>query len=185
MVLRSKEGTSILRELNIVLVVVGGLVLVLGVFSSLIKNRSVLSIPLLALVVGIVLGPAGLTILDPATWGHQETILEEAARLTLAIGLMAVALRLPPRFLSDHWRTLAVLLGLVMPLMWLSSGLLAYLLLDMPLLVALLVGAIITPTDPIVAASIVTGSNENVKSAKASIGFALCVGRCKVARCWA
>jgi NhaP-type Na+/H+ or K+/H+ antiporter len=44
-----------------------------------------------------------------------------------------------------------------MPLMWLSSGLLVYLILDLPFWEAMLVGAAITPTDPIVATSIVTG----------------------------
>lgn len=51
---------------------------------------------------------------------------------------------------------MAVLLGLVMPLMWISSGLLAYLILGLSLPVAMLVGAVITPTDPVVASSIVT-----------------------------
>ncbi|WP_041231418.1 cation:proton antiporter [Deinococcus peraridilitoris] len=142
--------------LNAALVVVGGLVLLLGFFSAYIKNRSVLSLPLLALLLGLLLGP-GLNVLDPAEWGHQETILEEAARLTLAIGLMAVALRLPRAYLKRHWRALLVLLGLVMPLMWIASGLLTYLLLDVPILLALLIGAVITPTDPVVASSLVSG----------------------------
>lgn len=85
--------------------------------------------------------------------------MEEAARLTLAIGLMGVALRLPPRHFIDQWRPMAVLLGLVMPLMWASAGLLAYLVLDLPLVVAFLVGAIVTPIDPIVASSIVTSAS--------------------------
>lgn len=84
-------------------------------------------------------------------------MLEQAARLTLAIGLMGVALRLPKNYSSPHWKPLAVLLLLVMPLMWLSSGLLVYCLLDLPFWEAMVVGAAITPTDPIVASSIVTG----------------------------
>jgi NhaP-type Na+/H+ or K+/H+ antiporter len=144
-------------ELNLSLVVVGGIVLVVGLLSRWIQ-RSPLSTPLLALALGIVLGPVGFRVLDPARWGvDQLTILEQAARLTLAISLMGVALRLPERFPLRNWRTLAVLLGLVMPLMWLASGLLAYLILGLPLLVALLVGAVVTPTDPVVSSTIVTG----------------------------
>ncbi|HWG85731.1 MAG TPA: cation:proton antiporter [Deinococcales bacterium] len=145
------------HDLNTVLVVIGSLVLLLGLFSAFIKNRAVLSVPMIALLAGVLLGPSALDVLDPAEWGAQETILEEAARLTLAIGLMAVALRLPSGYLTSHWRPLAVMIALVMPLMWLTSGALAYLLLDIPLLLALLVGAIVTPTDPVVASSIVTG----------------------------
>jgi NhaP-type Na+/H+ or K+/H+ antiporter len=143
-------------ELNVALTAVGGLVLVIGLLSGSIR-RSILSEPLVALLAGILLGPAVLGLLDPAGWGSRETILEQAARLTLAISLMGVALRLPKREPFRGWRSLAVLLGLVMPLMWLVSGLLVYLILGVPFLVALLVGAVVTPTDPVVSSTIVTG----------------------------
>ncbi len=77
--------------------------------------------------------------------------------MTLAIGLMGVALRLPEGTLRRRWRSLAVLLGLVLPLMWLAGGLLVYLVLGLPLWLALLVGAVVAPTDPVVASTIVTG----------------------------
>lgn len=44
-----------------------------------------------------------------------------------------------------------------MPLTWLSSGLLVYWLLGLPFWVAMLIGAIVTPTDPVVSTDIVTG----------------------------
>lgn len=148
-----------MNELHFALVVVGGLVLVLGIFSGPINNRLPVSLPLLALLLGVVLGPVGFDLLDPARWGHRETIVEEAARLTLAIGLMAIALRLPPRHFLDQWRPMVVLIGLVMPLMWVSTGTLVYLMTELPLVTAFLVGAVLTPTDPIVASSIVTSAS--------------------------
>lgn len=145
-----------MSELNLGLAAVGGLVLVVGLLSGAIR-RSLLSEPLVALLVGVLLGPAALGLLDPAGWGSEEAILEQAARLTLAISLMGVALRLPKREPFRGWRSLAVLLGLVMPLMWVVSGLLVYVILGVPFLVALLVGAVVTPTDPVVSSTIVTG----------------------------
>lgn len=143
-------------ELNLSLALVGGLVLLIGLFSGLIRQTP-LSEPLIALVAGVLLSPAVLDELDPARWGNQDRILEQAARLTLAIGLMSVALRIPKDDPFRRWRSLVVLLGLVMPLMWMSSAVLIYLILGVPWLAALLVGAVVTPTDPVVSSTIVTG----------------------------
>ena len=142
--------------MNVALVAVGGVVLVVGLFSNPIR-RTPISTPILALLTGVLLGPAAFGLLDPVEWGDETVILEQAARLTLAVSLMGVALRLPERFPLREWRTLVVLLGIVMPLMWLVSGALVYLVLGVPLLAALLVGAVVTPTDPVVSSTIVTG----------------------------
>lgn len=151
-------------EFSIALAAIGGMVLALGLISRLLE-QSIFMEPLIALLLGVLLGPQALNLLDLSRWGmRQELILEYVARLTLGIGLVAVALRIPQGFPASHWRPLAVLLGLGMPLMWMSSSLLVYLIVDLPFLLALLIGAIITPTDPIVASSIVTGpvASENL-----------------------
>jgi sodium/hydrogen antiporter len=146
-----------LHELYVALAVIGGLLLVMGLFTGLINNTAHASEPLIALLAGILLGPAVLGWLNLSTLGNQETILEQASLVTLAVALVGVALRLPVGFITNNWRPLVVLLGLVMPLMWIVSGLLTYLILGIPFLVAMLIGAIITPTDPVVSSSIVTG----------------------------
>lgn len=144
--------------LNIALAVVGALVLLIGLFSAPIK-RSLLSAPLIALTVGVLVGPAGFGLLDPGRWsGGEHTILEQAARLTVAISLMAIALRVPTGYPFKSWRSLIVMLGPVMTLMWLVSGLLAYLILGLPFWLAMLIGAVVTPTDPVVSSTIVTGN---------------------------
>jgi sodium/hydrogen antiporter len=56
-----------------------------------------------------------------------------------------------------HLKSYIFLLGALMPMMWLASGLLVWLILDLPFWISLLIGAILTPTDPIVASSVVTG----------------------------
>jgi len=144
-------------EINIALLTLGGLVLSLGLFSGLLKERLWLSDPLLALLVGVLLGPAVLGLIDLTHWGDTNGILEQGARLAIAVQVMGVALRLPKAYPFKRWRILAVLLGLLMPLMWLVSGLLVYLILGLPFWVSLLIGAVITPTDPVVSTSVVTG----------------------------
>ena len=146
-----------MNELNITLAVIGVVLLTLGMFSRAISRISLLTEPLIALVAGILIGPAVFKVVDIAKWGDQETFLQQAALLTLGIALMGTALRLPISYLREYWQPLVVVLGLGMPLVWLCGSLVTYLLLGAPFLIAVLIAAIITPTDPVVAGLIVTG----------------------------
>lgn len=131
--------------------------MLLGMLGGLLKERTPVSEPLIALLAGVLIGPAALGLLDLSGLGNQTLILQEAALVTLGIALVGVALRLPVGYASSNWRLLVVLLGIVMPLMWIASGLLVYLFLGLPFWVSVLIGAIVTPTDPVVASSIVSG----------------------------
>jgi sodium/hydrogen antiporter len=153
----ASEREVILQELYVSLAAVGGLLLLLGVLGGLLKERTPVSEPLIALLAGVLIGPAALGLLDLAKLGDETLILEQAALVTLGIALVGVALRLPVGYASGNWRLLVVLLGILMPLMWIVSGLLVYLILGLPFWVSVLIGAIITPTDPVVASSIVAG----------------------------
>jgi len=146
-----------LNELYVSLAAIGGLLLLLGMLGGLLKERTPVSEPLIALLAGVLIGPAALGLLDLSGLGNQTLILQEAALVTLGIALVGVALRLPVGYASSNWRLLVVLLGIVMPLMWIASGLLVYLFLGLPFWVSVLIGAIVTPTDPVVASSIVSG----------------------------
>jgi sodium/hydrogen antiporter len=143
-------------DLNLGLAIFGSLVLTLGLLSRWLR-QSLVTENILALGAGILAGPLVLDLLNVSRWARQEIILEHVARLTLAISLMEIALRLPKREFLLNLRSYAILLGVLMPLMWLSSSLLIGLILGIPVWVALLIGAVITPTDPVVANSIVTG----------------------------
>jgi NhaP-type Na+/H+ or K+/H+ antiporter len=146
-----------LNALYVSLAAVGGLLLLLGMLGGLLKERTPVSEPLVALLAGVLIGPAALGLLDLADLGDQALILEEAALITLGVALVGVALRLPIGYSARKWRLLFVLLGIVMPLMWIVGGLLAYLIVGVPFWVAVMIGAIVTPTDPVVASSIVAG----------------------------
>jgi len=145
------------NQLYVALATIGGLILLLGLVSDVIKTRLWVSEPLVALVAGVALGSSGLGLLHVFNWAPQEQILEQASRLTLAFGLMGAALRLPDGYPLRHRRPLAVLLGPLLTAMWLSGSALVWLILRPPVLVALLIGAVLTPTDPVVSSSILTG----------------------------
>lgn len=152
-----------MKEFNLITTLLGGMVLLLGLVSKRLA-QSPLPPTLIALLVGIVLGPHVLGLLDVAALGEEATIRERLARLTLGIGLVGVALRIPAEYPRRNWRAMAVLIGGGMVLMWAVSTLLVFLILGLPFWLAALVGAIVTPTDPIAASPIVTGqvAEENI-----------------------
>lgn len=145
-----------LDALNIVVVAIGTLVLLIGTISVWVR-QSWLSNIMIATATGIALGPAMLGVIDPHNWGNSHHLVEQASRLTLAVGLVGVALRLPQGYLSANRQPALKLLFGGMVLMWIASTLLVWLLLPIGFWTAALLGAIITPTDPVVASSIVTG----------------------------
>jgi sodium/hydrogen antiporter len=80
------------------------------------------------------------------------------SRLVLGVQLVLAGVQLPSRYLQKEWKSLALLLGPVMTVMWICSSLIIWgMVPDLPLLHALAIGACITPTDPVLSNSIVKG----------------------------
>lgn len=70
----------------------------------------------MVIVVTMVIGREALGWLDVSALGNQEFTLQQASLVTLAVALVGVALRLPVGFITNNWKPLARLLGLVMPI---------------------------------------------------------------------
>lgn len=145
-----------MNDFNVLVTLLGGLVLCLALASGPL-SRSPLPPTLVALALGAGIGPEALGLLDLDAMGDKSGLLEKAARLALGIGLVGVALRIPSAFPRKQWREMLCLIGLGMPLMWAISSLLVWLVLGLDPWMAALVGAILTPTDPVAATPIVTG----------------------------
>ena len=147
-----------MRALNVALALISGLVLALDLATGLLQSRQYLpSEPIVATLFGAAIGPVGLDAFQLATWADPLVILEEAARLTVALAVTSIALRLPHDYFRQRARSMAALLGPGMVIMWLVSGLVTYAVLPVSLLVAMLIGAIVTPTDPVLANAVVIG----------------------------
>ncbi|WP_026532936.1 cation:proton antiporter domain-containing protein [Arthrobacter sp. H41] len=145
-------------DINLVLALFAGALLVFASFSTVLQRASPPG-PLLCLAFGALIGPHALDLLRVEGFGIPTgTLLEQTARITLAIGLAGVALRLPHGYWRDNVRWIAAVIGLGMALMLIVATGVLWWGLGVPFLVALLVGAIITPTDPVVTTPIVTGS---------------------------
>ncbi len=82
-----------MHAFNTAVATIMGLALVMSLFTYWIR-RHWINEPLLALLLGVLTGPAGLGWLDLARYGHEREILEVTARLTLAIVLVSVGIEL-------------------------------------------------------------------------------------------
>lgn len=99
-------------------------------FSQFIRNRLHLSEPPVALIIGIILGPRGLALLNPnscsghgcnddigpgllnvAGWEWGDDVVQEATRVILGIQVFAIGVELPKFYASRHWKSVAMMLG--------------------------------------------------------------------------
>ncbi len=140
--------------LPLVYAAIGTLSVLLALFSDRFRELP-LSEPLLALLLGVALGPYALDLLTLSA-ETRDTLLLEGTRVLLAASVMTAALRFPVTSLRGLVAPLALLLCVVMPVAAAVTGA-AALLLGLPLALAALVGACLCPTDPVLAASVVTG----------------------------
>ncbi|MDP9397669.1 MAG: cation:proton antiporter [Actinomycetota bacterium] len=147
-------------SVDLVLVVLAGTLLALVLISRVTKRMS-LSPVLLALIVGVLVGPEALGVLDLTGQLPRHVLLEQVTRIALALLVADIGLRTRPADLRDNAARLLVLLALVMPAMWLLTGLGAELMFGLPFAVALVLGAALTPTDPGVSSTITTGTLAN------------------------
>jgi NhaP-type Na+/H+ or K+/H+ antiporter len=142
--------------LDVVLAAVGALGIGIAALSARIR-RMPLSEPLVALAVGVLLGPAVWDVLRLAPITSDHTAFHEGARLLLAVSVMGVALRYPVADGRKQLAPVVLLLLVAMPLMALVSTGLAYGILGVSFTAALLLGTAMCPTDPVLASSVVTG----------------------------
>lgn len=142
--------------IDVLLIATGVLAVVVVAVSRLIRTVP-LSEALLALLIGIALGPEVSGALDVLPLTEESKHLHEASRLLLAVSVMAVALRYPSEAVLRQWRPVGLLLLVVMPLMAVTTAALSAAVLGVGLGAALLLGASLAPTDPVLASNVVTG----------------------------
>ncbi|KAI0225005.1 Na+/H+ antiporter [Massospora cicadina] len=137
---------------------VGGFIVFFGLISLLVKEKLFLSDALVALLFGIVVGPRVLGLFDPLSWPGHAHITLELSKFAIAIQVMAAGVSMPKAYVRRKYWSFMMLLGPTMLAMWLVSGLIMMLMLpNFSYLQALIVAACVTPTDPILANSVVKG----------------------------
>jgi len=125
---------------------------------------------------GIIVGPHCANILNPRTWGSDNSIVTlEILRVVLATGLFTIGVELPEKYMAKHAKGLLVMVVPTMAFGWvvvagmftldsyphvLSNGstftaIIHGLFPNLGFISALAISACLTPTDPIICAAIV------------------------------
>lgn len=118
---------------------------------------------MISLIAGVIFSPHAANFIRPLEFalGSEENLASitlNFTRLVLGVQLVLAGVQLPSKYLLREWRSLALLLGPGMTVMWLSSSLLVWAMVpELSFLHSLAVGACVTPTDPVLSNSIVKG----------------------------
>jgi len=112
---------------------------------------------------GLLFSPRAANLIRPEEYalGDQETLETITlffSRLVLGVQLVLAGIQLPSKYLKTEWKSLALLLGPGMTVMWICTSLLVWAFVPhISILQALAVGACVAPTDPVLSNSIVKG----------------------------
>ena len=130
-----------------------GLLLVVMTLSSSLISRVPFSSAILYLAVGVGIGPwgLGLLVLDPVDDAH---LIERLTEMAVLISLFSVGLKLDLPLRDRRWRIPVQLASVSMVITVGAITAVGVWLLNLPLGAAVLLGAILAPTDPVLASDV-------------------------------
>ncbi|HEY5672117.1 MAG TPA: cation:proton antiporter, partial [Malonomonas sp.] len=131
---------------------VGGLLLTMGLTAPAIKRLPVTS-AIIYLALGLLVGPTGLGLFhfNPL---KESALLEVLTEIAVLISLFAAGVKMPVPVSFSRWRAPILLAFLAMTVTVALVTIFGHYLLGLPIGAAVLLGAIIAPTDPVLATEV-------------------------------
>jgi NhaP-type Na+/H+ or K+/H+ antiporter len=130
----------------------GGL-LIVGALTSGLARRSFVSLTAMFVLAGFLLGDGGLKVLH---FDADSTFVSDLATVALIVILFRDGLEVDGEMLQSHWHLPFRKLVLAMPLTAVIVALAGHQLVGLSWTEALLLGALLAPTDPVLSSSVVT-----------------------------
>ncbi len=140
------------HEFHVSVLVLGGL-LVIGALLSGLARRTFLSLTALFVIAGFILGQGGLGVLQLRA---RSGFVADLAVVALIVILFRDGLEVEAEMLQDHWHLPLRKLVLAMPLTAAIIALAARILTSLSWTECFLLGALLSPTDPVLSSSVVT-----------------------------
>jgi sodium/hydrogen antiporter len=139
-------------DFEVVTLVFGGL-LIVGALASGLAHRSFLSLTAVFVVAGFVLGQGGLDVLE---FDAESAFVEDLATVALIVILFRDGLEVESEMLQKAWRLPVRKLAFGMPITCVLIALVTRALTDLSWTESFLLGALLSPTDPVLSSSVVT-----------------------------
>jgi NhaP-type Na+/H+ or K+/H+ antiporter len=134
------------------ILIVGALLIAMALSGTVLK-RLPLSTSMVYLGVGVALGPAGWGLMNPDPFSNSA-LLERATEVAVLISLFAAGMKLSLPLSDRRWRLPVRLAVTSMVLTIVLIALLGVFVLGLPVGAAVLLGAILAPTDPVLASDV-------------------------------
>ena len=138
---------------------IGALLLVMGLTSSILK-RSPFTAAIIYLIVGVLLGP---TVLNWYHFNplHETALLELLTEVAVLISLFSAGVKMPVPFRFSRWHTPIMLATVGMTLTVAMVAAFGWYVLNLPPGAAILLGAILAPTDSVLAGDVQVSNPED------------------------
>jgi sodium/hydrogen antiporter len=154
--MEASQAMKVLEGYDLLLVIVGLAVLAAAVLPRLLSDKP-LSLPMVLLSLGFAAFALPLGLESPHPLEHGK-LTERLTELGVIVALMGAGLKLdrPPGW--QAWMSTWLLLAITMPLTIAAAALLGWWVLGFVPATAMLLGAVIAPTDPVLATEVQVGA---------------------------
>ncbi|WP_230660042.1 cation:proton antiporter [Psychrobacter sp. I-STPA10] len=133
-----------------------GMAFLFGAFVPLIFKKLPISLPMVQVMFGIIMGYwwTSFPFLNPLDNG---TVIEKISEFVVLVSLVGAGIKLDTPLQWRYWQPTVRLLLVTMPISIFAMAILGYYVFSLSLAAAILLGAVLAPTDPVLAASIQVG----------------------------
>jgi NhaP-type Na+/H+ or K+/H+ antiporter len=147
----------------VVFIAVFGLIILITAWLPLVLKRLPLSLPIACIALGALLAVSPLSYVIQANPLENRLLTERLTEFVILVSLMGAGLKLDRPLNFRRWMVTWRLLALSMPLTILAIAIVGYGLLGLGLASAILLGAVLAPTDPVLASDVQVGPPNSEK----------------------
>lgn len=138
------------------LLLIGGVAFLFGALYPILFKKLPVSLPMLQVAFGMLVGYFWITLsfLNPL---ENSIVIEKVTEIVVLVSLVGAGIKIDTELAWHLWRPTVRLLLITMPICIFAMAVLGYYTFGLSLGAAILLGAVLAPTDPVLAASIQVG----------------------------